>query len=541
MPPLAPWLLLAGIWLLLNLTVNVTFPAHGDWLRWCQPAWEVTAIVLVYAWRVAMNRPLSMRAHLAVVMLLLSFRAFRFVDGVYVRYFHREFRAAFDAPLVPQSVRLLIATDGVVYTLVTLGLGLVSCGAFGWLLYRVLRAQERTLAQVLRPRADAGAKAAALSTRACCAVGVFAVVAPSQSSLAHSVPARLASEVRFAFDLPELRQHASERFERASLALARSPHDLSALAGRDVSIIVIESYGRGALDSHAHRRVIDATLSKLGERLSEHGRTVASTWLIPPTYGGGSWFAHATLATGIKVWSPLEYELLLDSSVVPLSRFMSKAGYHTLNVMPGTTRAWTKEGFFAFDEKLYAADFAYQGPWFSWGRFPDQYVLDQVRRRSRRARPSYKEIKLVSSHAPWRELPPVVEDWDRIGNGALYHALPTRDFGLRWSNLEGAHPAYMASIGYALTVVGEYVRQFEAPEALIVILGDHQPVREASESDKWHVPLHMAGPEDLVGRFRSRGFHAGLRPPANAEPLPMEDFLLLFLDALSTHETADRR
>ena len=541
MPPLTPWLRLAGIWLLLNLTVNATFPAYGDWLAWCQPAWEVTAIVGLYAWRVALDRPLSVRAHLGVVAVLLSFRAFRFVDGVYVRYFNREFRAALDAPLLPQSVHLLIATDGVAYTILQLGLGLGLYSVFGWCLYRMLRMQERALGQVLRPRTGAAASGASLSVKACCAVGVFAFVAPSQDSFAGSVPARLASELRFMFDFPELRQRTLDRFDQASRALARTAHDLTALAGRDVSIILVESYGRGALDSRAHRGQIDATLSQLSRRLTEHGGSVASAWLVPPTYGGGSWYAHATLGTGIKVWSPLDYELLLESAVVPLSRFMLRAGYHTLNVMPGTTRAWPKEDFFDFEAKLYAADFAYNGPWYSWGRFPDQYVLDQVRRRVKSERPIYKEIKLVSSHAPWREVPPLVADWNSIGDGALYHALPVQDFGLRWSNLEDAHPAYVASIRYVLDVVGDYVRRFECSDALIVILGDHQPVREASQSEKWHVPAHIAGPEDLVSRFRSYGFHGGIRPPAASKPLPMEDFLRVFLEALSTGETADRR
>jgi hypothetical protein len=213
---------------------------------------------------------------------------------------------------------------------------------------------------------------------------------------------------------------------------------------------------------------------------------------------------------------------------------MSRAGYRTVNVMPGTTQLWPEGSFYGFDEALYAKDFDYAGPSLGWGRFPDQYVLDQVRRRvAGKGAPLFKEIKLVTSHVPWRAVPSVISDWERIGDGSIYDRLFVQRFALKWSNLQNAHRPYLLSIIYDLDVLGEYVERFENPDSLVIVLGDHQPVREASLSDAWHVPLHVAGPRDLVSRFVRRGFEPGLRPAPDSEPLLMQQFLPLFLRTLS--------
>jgi len=146
----------------------------------------------------------------------------------------------------------------------------------------------------------------------------------------------------------------------------------------------------------------------------------------------------------------------------------------------------------------------------------------------------YKELKLVSSHVPWRAVPPLVDDWNSIGTGDIYHRTATREYPTKWSHLEQAHEPYVASIIYDLDVVGDYVQRFEADDTLVFILGDHQPVKEASRSDLWDVPIHVAGPRDLVARFVASGrFTPGILPAQAARPLPMEDFLPLFLKSLS--------
>ncbi len=530
-----PWLTLALVWLFLNLTVNATFPASTDFGAWLRPSWEVALLFAGYAGWLSWRGGVSRTTHGAIAVVLVLVRLFRFVDGCYSYFFHRPFKLAVDLPLLPESIRLLVTTDGLSMALLQVGAGLVLLAAMGWLSFHALCLLERALGSLLRagqrPRRQPVSRA---SLGVCMLVGAGAMPLV-EADAAPGLMQRLYTETLFFVEYPELRRGMLDHFRRVATAREQAPHGLEVLRGRNVSLILIESYGRGALDSSTHQREIDGALTRLGERLAERRLGVASAWLAPPTYGGGSWFAHATLTTGVKVWLPLDYDLLLASDVVPLSRFMQRAGYSTLNVMPGTTRAWPQGDFYGFDQNLYAKDFEYAGPWLSWGRFPDQYVLDHVRRCCAARSGLYKELKLVSSHVPWRAVPPLLDDWDSIRDGAIYHrAAGTREYSMKWSNLKQAHDPYIASIVYDLDVVGDYIRRFETPDTLVFILGDHQPVKEASRSDAWDVPIHVAGPEDLVARFQGNGgFGPGLRPPVDAKPLPMEQFLPLFLQSLS--------
>lgn len=533
---LRPWFALVGVWGFFNLTVNATFPASTDFSSWFRPSWEITLLIAGYAAWLAWKGRLDRRTHAAVAVALVLVRVFRFVDGSYSYFFHRQFKLAVDLPLLPESVRLLVTTDGMLLALAQIVGASVGLMILGWLSFHALVLLEHALGELLRMgKTPARLQLTRVSLGFCVLVGTGAVPLVEESA-SPGIVSRLYAEARFFAEYPKLRHKLLERFDRIAAARERAPHGLEALQGRNVSLILIESYGRGALDTVTHRREIDTALDRLQARLGEHGFATASAWLGPPTYGGGSWFAHATLTTGVKVWAPLDYDLLLASDVVPLSRFMKRAGYWTLNVMPGTTRAWPQAEFYGFDQALYAKDFDYAGPWLSWGRFPDQYVLDHVRRCCSERRSLYKEVKLVSSHAPWRAVPPVIDDWDSIRDGGVYHRTTgTRAYAMKWSNLKQAHDPYIASIVYDLNVVGDYIRRFETEDTLVFILGDHQPVKEASRSDKWDVPIHVAGPEDLVARFSSNsGFAPGLRPVPEAKPLPMEEFLALFLRTLST-------
>lgn len=530
-----PWVALALVWLFLNLTVNATFPASTDIGKWLRPSWEVTLLIAGYAGWLAWVGRLGRRTHAVIATLLVLVRLFRFVDSCYSYFFHRQFKLAVDLPLLPESVRLLIATDGVLVAFAEIAGGCLLFAMLGWVSFRALWLLERSLGALLRAGQLARRQPVSrASLGVCMVVGAGAVPlveGDAEPGLVH----RLYTEALFFLEYPELRRGMLDRFHRIANAREQAPHGLEALRGRNVSLILVESYGRGALDTTTHQHDVEQALARLGTRLAERQLAVASAWLGPPTYGGGSWFAHATLTTGVKVWLPLDYDLLLGSDVLPLSRFMKRAGYSTLNVMPGTTRAWPQAEFYGFDRTLYAKDFEYAGPWLSWGRFPDQYVLDHVRRCCSDQRLLYKELKLVSSHVPWRAVPPVIDDWDSIRQGDVYHsAAGTREYAMKWSNLKQAHDPYIASIVYDLDVVGDYIRRFETKDTLVFILGDHQPVKEASRSNLWDVPIHVAGPEDLVARFRANsGFGPGLRPPPAAEPLPMEEFLPLFLQNLS--------
>ena len=59
---------------------------------------------------------------------------------------------------------------------------------------------------------------------------------------------------------------------------------------------------------------------------------------------------------------------------------------------------------------------------------PDQYVLLALQRlelAKPHRPPLFAEIDLVSSHAPWTRIPPLI-GWSRVGDGSIFNRLPGR-------------------------------------------------------------------------------------------------------------------
>jgi hypothetical protein len=134
---------------------------------------------------------------------------------------------------------------------------------------------------------------------------------------------------------------------------------------------------------------------------------------------------------------------------------------------------------------------------------------------------------LISSHAPWNQLPAFVEDWSALGDGSLFASRPAIRFPVGWINLAAGSEAYLASIAYDLRVLAAYVTRFVAGDTLIIILGDHQPVAEVTGgSASTAVPIHVMSRNPAhIDAFLARGYARGMRPPAIATPAGMETFL----------------
>jgi hypothetical protein len=95
---------------------------------------------------------------------------------------------------------------------------------------------------------------------------------------------------------------------------------------------------------------------------------------------------------------------------------------------------------------------------------------------------------------------------------------------------------------YDMRVLMSYLAQYIEDDALIIILGDHQPnVQVTGENRLWSVPIHAISRNPaLLVPFVKRGYMRGMIPK---QPLPhpgMETFLFNFLkDFSSTGNIAD--
>ena len=98
----------------------------------------------------------------------------------------------------------------------------------------------------------------------------------------------------------------------AVLATAGPPgSDLTGLKRRDVYLVYIESYGTTVFDTPEFRSAFRTSLTQFEAALRASGYTIASNRLVSPTFGGGSWLAHATLASGVRLDDPVLYSQLL--------------------------------------------------------------------------------------------------------------------------------------------------------------------------------------------------------------------------------------
>ena len=161
--------------------------------------------------------------------------------------------------------------------------------------------------------------------------------------------------------------------------------------------------------------------------MSAAGFAARSAYLTSSTVGSGSGLAHATLLSGLWIDSNRRWRNLTSSDRLTLSGAFQQAGWRTVGIMPGNTRAWPEGDFYHFDKVWDNRDLGYRGPAFSWATMPDQYALAAFERdehgKPDRA-PLFAQINLVSSHAPWAPIPHMI-DWSAVGDGSVFAPMAT--------------------------------------------------------------------------------------------------------------------
>ncbi|MDI5923034.1 alkaline phosphatase [Halomonas sp. LR5S13] len=311
--------------------------------------------------------------------------------------------------------------------------------------------------------------------------------------------------------------------------MAAAPDPVTALpglAGRDVLLVFVESYGISALFDDRYAEVLGPRLDDMAERFDAAGLSVASGLLDSPIRGGQSWLAHATVLSGLRLDNSLWYRLMLGSERTTLVDDFRATGHRTLTVMPAITMAWPEGRAYGFDEIHAAADLGYAGPPLHWVTMPDQYTLhhfqtrirkEAASRRDTEASPLFAQIALISSHAPWTPILPVLDDWDSVGDGSVFarweEAGESPDE--LWQDLERVRDHYARSLDYALGASTRWAEEFVDEQTLVILLGDHQAAPLITgDNASGGVPVHViSGDASLLDPFIARGFVSGTRPP----------------------------
>jgi hypothetical protein len=385
-----------------------------------------------------------------------------------------------------------------------------------------------------RTAAARGAAVLGVAWVACLALGVQ-LVAPvpvasrSAAALAYEkakqVPQSLRDEEAFAA------QAGDDAFA------ATPPADLLAgLRGKDVVLTFVESYGRSAVEDPRYAPVIDPVLDAGTARLAAAGYGARSGWLTSPVKGGGSWLAHSTFHSGLKIDNEARYRSLVTSDRLTLSSAFRRSGWETTSVMPATVRAWPEGRFFGIDRVHDGPSLGYRGPNFSFSPMPDQYALarfEQLEHGRIDRGPEFAQVELTSSHMPWTPFPKPV-DWNAVGDGSVFApqvegAEPADQV---WKDDDRVRAAYRDSTAYSLDMLISWVQRYGNDNLVLVFLGDHQPPSLITGDDDHDVPVVVVAKDPRV-LDRIAGWHwdQGLRPSDRAPVWPMEAFRDRFLTA----------
>lgn len=353
---------------------------------------------------------------------------------------------------------------------------------------------------------------------------------------------RIATEqARFVTELLEEREAFEAELAERRGDFSDTPGLLGRLGGRDVLLAFVESYGMTALEDPRYAPTIRPRLEEMGARMEAADLHLATGRLVAPSQGGQSWLGHGSMLSGLWLQNQMRYDLLLASERPTLIDDFRAAGYRTAAVMPAITIAWPEGARFGYDEIYGFRDMGYAGPPLNWVTMPDQYTWSflehSVRSAETEGRPLFAEIGLISSHAPWTPILPVLDAWDTIGDGSVFEEW--RDAGERpeelWRDTDRVREHYALSLDYAVHAATAYAERFLGPDALLILLGDHQPAPLITGEDAPRtVPVHViTGARELIDPFLDWGFTLGPFPGTEAEPKGMDRFRSWFIRAFS--------
>ena len=533
--PFTPASTLFVAWTILNLLLNVRYPALEPPAFYFLPSLDATLVlagIAVLVWR---GYRLPRAGVVAFAVLVVIVRAFRIGDGIVWRYFNRPFDVGLDLPTAGEIVRLMRST--VATPLLVLGAVLLVAAAvaFGALAAWSVRAAERSFASPRQRLIFVGAAALAV---------LLSPLVPADGRglraglFAPSVVPRLYGEGKRALALDDYRRAEAAKIHAAAARVSVLPHGLEKLNRSHVLLFFIESYGAIVLEHPEMVAGIGAIYRDLEGQLTGQGFSVASSLLDSPTYGGRSQLAHQALATGVRADNRVNDALVQEIRPKTIARFFGEAGYRSILVMPGNTHRNLYRWVYDFDQLYASWDLGYQGPAFGFASMPDQYVVDFIHRRevATTSRPLLVTYALLSSHAPWDPQAPFIPDWSRLGDGRIFQQVAPVRFPINWSNLHQGAAAYLHSVRYSLQVVASYLGGFDLGDALVIVVGDHQPVADITRGSRSNaVPIHVISRQAaLVDAFRARGYNPGMRPPTLASPPGMETFLPNFLADFSS-------
>ena len=494
------------------LTFANVWPSLG--VRW-RAEWsvELAALVALLAfWHMA-GRPLSRRAlqclSAGMVLLVLG----RYADVTSPALYGRPVNLYWDLPHASEVIGMLTRVASG-WLLAALGVGVLAVLA---LLYGLARWSLGQVDETLR--AQRSVRIGLGGT------GVLLVAC----FLAQQISPRVPRLPRFSIPVTEVygiqvARVAAVLSGKGTQTLPPSPvleSTLDALAGDDVLLIFVESYGRTTYDRPEFSSELRPARERLEAAIQGTGRSVVSAFVTSPTFAGTSVLAHLSLLSGIEVRDTRRYELLMTQRRPSVVSVFNRDGYRTIAWMPGNQHPWPEGRFYGFDHIYDAEQLGYRGPQFGWWHIPDQYslaALDSRELQNHPHQPLFVFFPTLSTHMPFRPTPPVQPDWSRMLTPEPYDANPLHAAMTRTPEWTRLGESYAGSVQYFFDIFANYLKDHPEERCTVILLGDHQPASSVSgEGASWDVPVHVISSRpEILQALRADGFQPGLHPTGPA-------------------------
>lgn len=487
------WIRFGGIrphWLALEAVIAIALFLMLPRRRW---VWIPASLVAI--------------ATLTTSALLLADSALRMSLG-------RPLNLYLDAQLLSSVQNLLVGTFGKV-----LGTAVMILGPLAMLLLSVGLAAALVRLGNPRPGARPRLAAAGLLVMAVAAIPLRWL---HPSGVVLALPAALLASEQSTMLTRMLEER--ERFDGEMQTVRDDPEllPLDRLAGRDVVLAFIESYGMTALDDPRYRPIVTPALERLEAVAASRDLHVVTAQVEAPSQGGMSWLGHGTTLSGLWVNNQLRYDLFLAADQPTLISDFESAGYTSIALMPQITMPWPEGIAFGYDRIWTRPEIDYRGPPLNWVEIPDQFTWSWLQREALSDSldaPVFAEVGFISSHAPWTPILEL-EPWDAVGDGSIFERW--RNTGESpenlWRDTERVREAFAHSIHYALSAMVGWVDTYLDDGVVLIVLGDHQPAPLITGDDAPRsVPVHIitSNPDDAAA-FMELGFVAGVTPPPPA-------------------------
>ena len=524
------WAALAGALLVLNaaLTFGNVWPT-----LWILPRPELSielAVLLLalVAWA-SFVRPPGKIALTLLTLLFLAFVLGRYAEVTAPALYGRPVNLYWDSKHLPKVAAMLAEVGpwwlvGLIAIVLTAALGTLIT-AIAWCLSAVARALRAPLG-----RRAVGALAGTV-------VALYALAMwrdwPVQHEYSLPVAETFLQQARFVVAAST----ADPNRDLPGLPLPEAGVDR--LDGDDVMLLFLESYGAVTYDEPRVARIVAPARDELAHAAAETGRHIVSAYASSPTFGGGSWLAHASFMSGVEVRDTGDYMLLLTQDRATWPKRFEAAGYRAVAVMPGMRSAWPEGSFYGFDTIYDELALDYRGPDFGWWRIPDQFSLARaaaLEARNDSHAPLLVFMPTINTHIPFLPVPPYQADWQRVLAPQPYPAEDVEASLAAVPDWEALGEPYADGFVYTFTYLAGYLRGRPAAGETLVLIGDHQPAASvAGVGARWDVPVHIITTRaDIAAALLAAGFVEGVALAPQQRPIAtLPELSALLLDTFA--------